>query len=334
MTPPRTNSLPVREFLDSSPRDSILSARGRYPRGMVGQQLPKLTGVARQRYKEQKRRIEQLQAHNKVNLVSDTAAVGSTTQEQGGKQGKKRRRGNKGGARLRAAMSRSETQEKESIQQDINSPPDIIDTQRHLLALPVKEETSVPTVPPPVGDPHRKRRLPRERNKKPLHSQRAGQLWFQDKFKDESVQTFTHGVMPDSTPSRALTGFPSSPRASNLPEFERVQQKDVDRVVDMVDQMNQDPRKWRQLSTNSQWNTPKAVVLHEYSQESLGMTSEERQTEIHKQQAVMNKAYDQTQCQNDASKDSSSKGEYKLPEGDQRLDWDTDLVRRLFGEIE
>jgi hypothetical protein len=291
-------------------------------------------GVARQRYKEQKRRIEQLQAQNNVNLVSATAAVGSTTQEQGGKQGKKRRRGKKGGARLRAAMSRSETHEKGSIQQDTNSPPDRIGTQRPLLSLPVKEETSVATVPPPVGDPYRKRRLPRERKKKPLHSQRAEQLWFQDTVKDESVQTFTHGVMSDSTPSWALTGFPSSPRASNVPESEGLQQTDVYRVLDMVDQMNQDPRKWRQLSTNSQWNTPKAVVLHEYPQESLGMTSGERQTEIHKQQAVKNKAYDQTQCQNDASEDGGSKGEYKLPEGDQRLDWDTDLVRRLFGEIE
>lgn len=36
------------------------------------------------------------------------------------------------------------------------------------------------------------------------------------------------------------------------------------------------------------------------------------------------------------SKDSRDKSlvAYELPEGDQRLDWDTDLVRRLFGEIE
>ncbi|KAF1359920.1 hypothetical protein EJ07DRAFT_117429 [Lizonia empirigonia] len=31
---------------------------------------------------------------------------------------------------------------------------------------------------------------------------------------------------------------------------------------------------------------------------------------------------------------SGNAAENKLPEGDQRLDWDTDLVRRLFGEIE
>ena len=31
---------------------------------------------------------------------------------------------------------------------------------------------------------------------------------------------------------------------------------------------------------------------------------------------------------------SGSAARYRLPEGNERLDWDTDLVRQLFGEID
>jgi hypothetical protein len=38
--------------------------------------------------------------------------------------------------------------------------------------------------------------------------------------------------------------------------------------------------------------------------------------------------------QDQAAAAAGSKAGYELHEGNDRLDWDTDLVRRLFGEIE
>ena len=177
----------------------------------------------------------------------------------------------------------------------------------------------------------------------------------------------------------------------------------------MVDTTNEDVRKWFPLTTHPQRTSSALFIPYEFSQESLGLTAEERRAQVHEERAARREAYglgqqpervrraaapegmahlatsatslssqhplsrphyqgcrrskegcdDQRPCQRytdagidaggcidweggiggkefqvEAAVATGNAVENSLPEGDQRLDWDTDLMRRLFGEIE
>lgn len=408
-TPPEIHKLPFFDVSDSSSRDEILAVRGRYPRGMLGQPLPHHTGTARQRFKEQKRRIEQIQFENSI-VSSDVAATVDANDQVN--QKKKARRRKKGGKK-QADRLRRQLEEDESTLQKLNGYSDAFNAQRQLPFAPLDRETPAPTVPAPVGDPNKKRRGPRNRNKKPLHSQRAQELWLGDNAKEEGFEGTRPETAPEKNSSWVLQGSPSSPRAPSRPVECEEKQMSIDRALEMLDAMNQDPRKLRPLTTLPQKELAEMNMPYEYTHESLGLAIEERWAEISKEQArreaqkhihVQEHSHGEAACEGAAHpatvtavlkfqhepenrdlvrrprcqrcreskkgcdrqrpcqrcKDAGIGAEgcvdwdgstrrnerhvyvvgtdsaagYQLPEGEQRLEWDTDLVRRLFGEIE
>ncbi|KAF2622653.1 hypothetical protein BU25DRAFT_208190 [Macroventuria anomochaeta] len=404
VTPPGINRSTFFEVPDSSPRDEIIAVRGRTPKGMLGQPLPQLTSVARQRCKEQKRPIEQIQAENSIIPTNVGAAIDFGDWAI---QKKKTHRGKKAGRKL-AERLRRQQEEEESIRQGLHGHSNALRMQRPLPTLSVREETPTLAILPPVGIPNRKRR--KNRSKKPLHSQHVDELGLGDSIEAEGIQGFTPDAVQGSNPSWTLQGFPSSPQAPNPPVVYGEKQVSIGSALEMVDAMNQSPRKWRPLMTNPQRIPFGMSALYEHSQESLGLSSEDRRAEIRKEQRARCEAFIQRQkagqeekahlaasvvspdsfhqpnagdkelgpkprCQrcremrkgcdpqgpyrrcNDADcgaegcvdwdgnngryerceenvEGTDSAAGYQLPEGDQRLDWGNDLVRRLFSEIE
>lgn len=404
MTPPGWSDSPIRRCLDSSPRDMIMAVRGRHPKGMLGQPLPQLTGIARQRFKEQKRRIEQIQAEKSIDSTNVAVIVDAQTQARAKKKTHRSKRWSKKQARLRLEM-----EAEEFVKQGLNSRSDAFTMQRPLSSLSMKEETPGPNLLSPVGNPNKKRRGQKNRNKKPLHSQRAEDMRPGDFIEDEDIRGFTPEIARELNPSWTLQGFPSPLEAPDAFPEKSEKQASVDRALGMVDTMNQDARKWCLLTTHPQRTSSALFIPYEFSQESLGLTAEERRAQVHEERAARREAYGlepqperertaaapegmahlatsatslssqlplsrphyqrchrskegcdgQRPCQRYTDADIGAGGcidweggiggkefqveadvatgnavENRLPEGDQRLDWDTDLVRRLFGEIE
>lgn len=418
LTPPRGSKYSFHGYIDSSPRDEIMVARGGYPKGMLGQPLPPLNGLARQRFMEQKQRIEQIQLEQGISSADFSANIDTENHIQARRKRHRSRRRSKKQTRTNAAERLCLQMEREEpVWYKSNGQPNDISIERPLPSLFFKEETSTSTVPPPIGNPNKKRRGPRNRNKKPLHSQRAEELWLRTSIKPEGIRGLTPEVAHEPSPSWALHSFPSSPKVRDAPAIPVEQQVSIDGALLMIEKMNQDPRKWRPLISNPRRTVSELVVAHEYSPESLGLTAEERRAELHKRQAARRAGYDfehqaqpergavppvalphvvasaastssqhwesaddkealsrprcqgcrrsendhghQIPCQRCADADMAAEGcvdwdggsdkkeplnknvitsgntaENKLPEGDQRLDWDTDLVRLLFGETD
>jgi hypothetical protein len=305
----------------------------------------------------------------------------------------------------------------EAIRQGPKSVSDALSMQRPLPAPFVMEEIPASAAPPPVGNPEKKRK--KRGNKESMHSQRADELWLEDTVKNEGTWRFTPEPVQGPNESWALQGFSSSPRTSNTPVVGngRDQPVSIDKALQVMDTIRQDPRKWRPPSANPQITPSGFIMAHEYPQEPLVLSAKGRRAQIHKKQATRCEAYhpsrqtgyklrpavsdepahlapsaatsldfeyrvgerveglmrkprcqkcqkmkescdcerhykscmnggieagscvdsvgdNNSKDQDQAAAAAGSKARYELHEGNDRLDWDTDLVRRLFGEIE
>ena len=409
VTPPRPKGPPFFKV-----PDSFLSVRSRPPKGMLGQPLPRLTGLTRDRFEEQRCLIEQVQANDDTCPAASASVVESVYQQQVEKQAKRKKRGDKKRMRVNAADElQSQMQEQGSIQHELSGQPIGFSMQPPLPSLSISEETPTPAaIQHPTGKPNKKRR--KDRSRKPLHNQRTEEFWLGDSIKHEGIQGFTPETVQGLSPSWPLPGSPLLPQLAGYPVLDGDKRVSIDRVLEMVETMNRNPRNRRPLIVSPQWRPSEKTLPHEYSQESLGLTTEERRAEIYKIQAarreVCNRSllvdYEhwsaasegmgylaaraaapkvqreagnegllrQSRCQGcrnsraDCDRQGSCQGcegagietdscvnrvesnnkkerdvaalstdntaEYQLPKGDQRLDWDTDLVRHLFGEIE
>ena len=392
VTPPRIYGSHLRRVTEPSPHDIVLSVRGRPPRRMIGQALPQLIGATRERFHKQKRRIEQTQAERGMSLNNPIFIDNTDNQNQGERKSKSRRR-HKQATRLRRQL-----EEEDTIGQGLTRDSNTSNMQLQPPFQPIMEESQASATAPPVGHLNKKRR--KRGNRKPLHSQRAEGQWLGDSVKDEGSRRITPETVQESSSAFAVR--------ENLPAG-------IDGALQMVDTTNQDPRKWRPLVANLQCLPARSAVPHEYSQESLGWSTEKRHTEILERQAayetwrlshengskLRSAASDgaailaasvaaslsfasldegdeglerRSRCQRccKMQKDCESQGlcqgrkhagdgndscpkgvvsniseetgnvnavsgsaaRYRLPEGNERLDWDTDLVRQLFGEID
>lgn len=166
--PPRFYKAPFPGVPDSSPRDMILSVRGRPPKGILDQPLPQLTRVARECFREKKRRIKQGQAEKSTVSAVATATDEAESMVQGRRKTRRRR------ARKQAERLRQQFEEGEGIHQGLKGVSDALSMQRPPPAPSVTEKIPTSAAPPPVGNPKKKRE--KSGNKKPLHSQRTEEL--------------------------------------------------------------------------------------------------------------------------------------------------------------
>lgn len=152
MTPPRIDRSLFFENPDSSPRDLIMSVRGRAPKETRDQSLPQLTGLARERFKEQKHRIEQLQAKDGIGLAEAASTVKSIRQRQKDDQVKRKKK--RGAQKLKRALakvckdSQSQTEEYFPARQAPAVQSDAFTTRQPLPSLSFKETTPTPAVIP------------------------------------------------------------------------------------------------------------------------------------------------------------------------------------------
>ncbi|KAJ4381142.1 hypothetical protein N0V86_003489 [Didymella sp. IMI 355093] len=91
--PPRVAQSLFLEALDSSPRNLIMSARNKPPRGEMGCTLTRLTGLAKERSKEQKNHIEQIQAIGGFDPARTASALETIHRRQAKKQSKHHKKG-------------------------------------------------------------------------------------------------------------------------------------------------------------------------------------------------------------------------------------------------
>lgn len=77
--------------------------------------------------------------------------------------------------------------------------------------------------------------------------------------------------------------------------FDEDNQVSNGRALNMEDTMNQDAREWHPFATNPQQAPSCEIVPHEYSQEALGLSSEERRAQICAEQRARREAIIQRQ---------------------------------------
>ncbi|KZM20922.1 uncharacterized protein EKO05_0006382 [Ascochyta rabiei] len=332
------------------PRHYMTAMQSTHSNGILGNSEPQPSGIVR-------RRMEQKQLKECVAPTEFAFTVDDENRTQGKKRARRRRKGGKGQARANAAERlRLQIEEENSISQGRNAHSNTFGVQRSLPSFCVKEGLSTPTVTLPIGDSEKMRREPRYCIKKPPHNKRAQQSGFDIASASQDMR----GSSVEATQEWTVQDSASSPRVSLTSCLQdaagAVAQNDTNKASETSQTVNQDPRRWWPLSKDAPNGPPKTIVAHEYSQASLGLSRERRRAAIHEEQHARREAFCHIQeaehkegkaareetaypgvsvvSPNKTAVGTDSATEYKLPEGDQRLDWDTDLVRRLFGEIE
>jgi hypothetical protein len=402
------------EAPDSSPRDLTMSTRNRPQRGVEGRTLPRLTGLAKERFMEQKNRIEQIQATGGFDPARAASALETIHQRQAEKHSKHHRRAaNRLKRRLVNGSKDSQLQSEEGVptQQVPISMPNVLITQQPLPPFSVVDTPTAALLP--IGGNH-KRKKPRHRTKnKPRN--RLGKGFLPGEFDgDEDRLGSEQDALPQLNVATSLPDLFFFPGASGRPFIDKNNQVGKERALGTIDAMDQVTQERRSSITYYQQVPSRKIVPHEYSQEALGLSSADRRAQVRTEQCTRREAWvERRRIQQDQKRvarkekahlaaSSNSTGllhqyntgndrvvegpscqrccelrkgydhasgevsclrckesgtsaedcvdrrpddgqsehrqrslvDYQLPEGDQRLDWDTNLVRRLFGEIE
>ncbi len=246
------------------------------PRGMLAQQLPQLAGITRQHLKKQKRRIEQIQVENSIGSFQAAAAIDVEIQAHEKKK-KRKKRGKKKAKRQHAAAERLRlrTEEGGSTRQQLSGHSDAFGMQQSLDQQFVKEETPTLTAQFLVDSSTQTTETTTECNKDPLHSR-------EDLIEHEIAPSLQPHTAREPDSSWDLQRFPSSPTvlAPSIVQAvtQAASQGKIDKAIELLQAMRHDSRERHPLSSKP----TKKVEEHEYLQESLGLTAEERRTELQK----------------------------------------------------
>ncbi|KAF1929199.1 uncharacterized protein M421DRAFT_134392 [Didymella exigua CBS 183.55] len=144
---------------------------------------------------------------------------------------------------------------------------------------------------PPGGN--QKKEKPRQRNKNKLRNQRAEGIRLEETTEDENTPKSTRQVILQSNASWSFPGMMFFPQGSRRPLIDNDSQISTERVLNTGDVMDQVARKWRQATMSPQPVSGRKLVPHEYSQEALGLSSEERRTQIRAELPVSREAWTQ-----------------------------------------
>ncbi|KAH7359879.1 hypothetical protein BKA66DRAFT_219978 [Pyrenochaeta sp. MPI-SDFR-AT-0127] len=289
-----------KEEYSSSPRDAITEARttasikgpkfNKFNTDGRAQQLPKLTGHARKRYKEQKQRIEEWQAQNGIKPDDQETRLEN---KRVSKEQRKARRRRKRIERVSATAALFKAE--------------------HDSLLALSGDTSkVCNVPHAQSDPNTIA-IPAKRKKNRrnlLRGRRAQSLFERDLATDGRFETFDHVAELRCGTFQPLSGFSGTSVLLNTQGEKEMQQQDAEDAMEMAQSLNIPRHGNPHLDVQS------------YAKDNYG---EQQEGEV--KFRLMPKGDEPKLRKPGVLVD------YGLPEGEARLDWDTDLVRRLFGEI-
>lgn len=404
-TPPRIFEPPSFDYVSYSPHDEIRAVRVRPPRGMLGQLPPKLTGVVRERFLEQKRTIERMQAISGTKL-GNASTVESVNRIQAGKLGKRNRQRKKKRAR-EAERARMQMKEDEMVREGHCGQSVAPATQKSLPSLLLNDKPPALTASPPADDTDKKQW--NDSGGKRYRQWRADSSQLGGSVNNKVLS----GLVPQTghvqSPSVDLQGFLSPAQAPDAIAALGEQQVGVGKALDVARPLNRELRQRFPDLASSLWRHADMSVRYEYAPESLGLTADQRRAQVFQDIIMRRPTVAQTlsqdepnsaaleivtenaptgtrfggqiehplpksryqgttngeehwNCQSpyqppETASDNAESGAdqignktveargadlfdmdaapaRQISESDQRLDWDTDLVRRLFGEIE
>src|SRR5690242_181720 len=405
ITLPKISEPLSHDYISHSPRDENRAVRGRPPRGTLGQLLPKLTGGARERFLEQKRTIEHMQAISGIDL-ENASTVDSVHRIQAEKLGKRGRRRRKRRAQ-EAERARMQMKEDEMIRQGRCGQSVAPATQNPLPSLLLNDEPPALTASPPADNTVKKQG--KNSGSERYHQWRADNLRLGRCVNDKNLP----GLVPQTGHVKSRSGnregFSSPAQAPDAIAALAEQQVGIGKAPNMSGPLNREFHRQYPDLASSQLRHADMSVRYEYAPEALGLTADQRRAQVIQDITARHPAVAQTLLQDDpnsaalemvtenaptgtrfegqnqhllsksryhrtsngeeywnyqspyrpygpASVDAESGPDQignetmeargagplgmqaaparQLPESDQRLDWDTDLVRRLFGEIE
>jgi hypothetical protein len=278
ITSPRRRA--VDTSYSSSPRDGISEARcfvkgPRFNRDRSSQQLPKLTGANRERFKIQKRSIGQWQADNGVKTFDMNRKLAEERKQKRMKKYRKREK------RMRQA------------------------TEGHVL------DYGNEALRNPIEDPHAGSVTQRSKENEDVIRD-AGGFLEADAIIEGSIKKFDPEAELRKSSFRPIGGSPEyMSLRDSWEEMEDQQQHDENTTsVVRLPKDGSKPSSQRPLRM-----APLTIDMVERPNSMVNLDEGARQ-------------------KIQANEKTRIVVDYELPEGDVRLDWDTDRVRRLFGEIE
>ncbi|KAH9875052.1 hypothetical protein J1614_004540 [Plenodomus biglobosus] len=287
----------------SSPRDAITATRYIFTKGPTfnknsrnsrALQLPKITGQARQRFKEQKKRIEQWQAENGIR--PDDKETKSLNKRQ-------RKRMKKETNRRRRNEMPMATGEKEAISLCYGEDREPDFTFVNLSAEATTQPDSLRGRNPDVIARQTKQKEP----PKDMHRSRHARSLFQTCSTTERASgTIDPEVELYSQSFHPAFSSPETPMAPAVREGREEKRDSVYATMQGTQTTQRSGARSRSLSKGNE--VPEGEG--QGGQGSVRLTTKP------------------------GVKEYTSHVDYDLPVGDDRLDWDTDFVRRTFGEIE
>jgi hypothetical protein len=277
LSSPRRGAFPVNVVYSSSPRDSIMQARylvkGRKNRkNRNHQQLPKLTGANRQRFKSQKKSIEKWQAENDIKPFD-------------------------------AGKQREEKMELKKMNKELKKQKRL--DKRRLEDTPLlkyEDDASREWDPAAIAFPARERS---KRNGGVKLRRRANELFEADIARGGRLERFDPEAEPYKQSFRPIEGFPEH---TSMRDTRKEVEDRTTKALGMVDSLkdHQKLSRRRHLRATSLMGDRVEVARPADAEECGGHS-------VH------------------ASADSITEATSQLPMGEERMGWDTDLVRQLFG---
>ncbi|KAI8934847.1 hypothetical protein NX059_008526 [Plenodomus lindquistii] len=306
----------------SSPRDAITAARymstkgptfNKHSRDRRALQLPKITGLARERFKEQKSRIEKWQAENGITRDDKEARFLNKQQRKLMKNQRKRQKRIK----RRQDAPPEVTHEEDTANSDkgraiiTDERQASRDTELHRTGFRSgifsPEVTGAPDGIKNDGGPNTAtKRAKRKGSSKNLRRSQRARSFFQNGMGNrEVVGSFDPEAELYSKSLHPISEFPESTMERNIRNEREAKGRSVEIAMQGIETMR---------SSRGMSGTPSNGLLAANGKQPVDKADVRSTAEP-------------------APKKYSILVDYHLPMSDDRLDWDTDLVRWTFGEI-